>query len=104
MGRAGFGVGRSLFECSLAEPKRPATGLQTAIRKATHLQIKSTMAPLLLADETVSRQKKLLVVHREGVHAAIARGRIRLGMQRSPMELLDDEIMPVKAFFFEEEE
>jgi len=98
----GFRVGHGLFKSGLAEPKRPATGLQTTIRKATHLEIKPTIAPLLFTDETVSRQKKLLVMHRKGVHAAIARGRICLGTQCPPMGLVDDEIMPVKAFFFED--
>src|SRR4029453_10929877 len=70
----------------------------------THLQIKTSIAPLLLANEAVSRQKKLLVVHREGMHAPVARGSISLGAEGPAVGLLDEEVVPVKTLFFEEKE
>src|SRR4029453_16299657 len=76
---ASFDVGHGFFKRCLAEAKCSPTSLQAAVRKATHLQIKASMAPLLLANEAVSRQKKLIVEHREGMHTPVARGSISLG-------------------------
>src|SRR5439155_758882 len=64
-----------------------------------HLEVEPLALALSLADQVLGRDDVALETEGEGVHAAVARGRIRLAVQHPAAGLADLELVTRKRVF-----